>query len=325
MRPARRNPIITGPISFVIASPTIGPSTVWLTLRSWSADWTTRTMPTKSDRVAAIGSVSAPARASCSTMRSRSVAPNRICRTAAAQSWTPSPVSCRPERMPAPIRVVKPGRRVAASVATRLLPARRQIDEPGRAQPPALARCQAPEHVPVEGTVRTGVPAEHAPQGCPHGEHAAVCRQQAVDQCRNLTGGTAVARVAAQHAEDRVEAARAPGVLVPLALPPPQHQNAIAPPEVEVAVVLLGRPVERPEIEVGADAVAVAAAVDRRQPPDAPGFIAQPALAEHHRPGCAGGLGAEPVVHGMRVGEHAVPAAGAQLAVERGVRRQHRS
>src|SRR4029453_7812913 len=142
-------------------------------------------------------------------------------------------------------------------------------------------------------------------------------------QGRNLPGRTTVARVAAQHADDRVETARAPRVLVPLALLPPQHQDAIAPPEVEVAVGLVGRRLERPEVEVQADAVTVAAAVDRRQPPDAPGLIAQPALAEDDRPGGAGGLGAEPLVDGMRVGEHAVPAAGAQLAVERGVCREH--
>ena len=103
--------------------------------------------------------------------------------------------------------------------------------------------------------------------------------------------GRPSARVAAQHAGAACRRlARAPGVLVPLALMAPEHQHAIAPPEVEVAVVLLRRPVERPEVEVRANAVAVAAAVDRSQPPHAPGLIAQPALAEDDGPGCAGGL-----------------------------------
>src|SRR5262249_48242729 len=90
VRPARRKPIITGPISFVMARPTMGPSTLWLTLRSWSADWTTSTIPTKSDSVAAIGALSVPMSTSCATMRSRSGEAKRDWQRAAANQMIPS-------------------------------------------------------------------------------------------------------------------------------------------------------------------------------------------------------------------------------------------
>src|SRR4029077_15924626 len=284
VRPARRKPIITGPISFVMARPTMGPSTAWLTLRSWSADWTTSTMPTKSDSVAAIGAVSVPIRTSCATIRWRSVAPKRSWRQAAAKRRMPSPISWSIDRMAAPVRAVTPERSVSASAATRRLDGRIGVDEPRRPEPAALPTREAPEEIPVEPARGARVPAKHAPQRRPHREDAAVRGEQAVHERRDLSGGTAVVRVAAQQSDDGVEVAGLPGVLVALPLVAPEDEEAVAAMEVEVLVVLIGGAVERPQPERRADAVAVAAAVDGRQAPDAPGLLAETPLAEDQRP-----------------------------------------
>src|SRR5262249_39021737 len=261
VRPASRKPIITGPISLVMASPTMGPSTLWLTLRSWSADWTTRTMPTKSDRIAAIGTVSVPTRTSCAAMRARSVARKRSRRQAAASSRVPSPMSWRAESTAVPVRPVMPRLSTSASAAIAVLRRRCRVDEPGRSQMAALAGREPPEQAPVEMAARAGVPAEHPPQGRPHCQDGAICRHQGIHQRRHLTRGPPVGRVAAQHAQKRVERARVPGLLVVLALVPPHDQQAVATMEVEVAVLLVGGAIERPQDEARADAVAVAPAV----------------------------------------------------------------
>src|SRR5262249_37712940 len=81
----------------------------------------------------------------------------------------------------------------------------------------------------------------------------------AVHQRGNLSGGTAVTGVAAQHAEQRIEIARAADALVALPLVPPEHQQAVAAMEVEVVGVLVGRAIERPQGEGRADAARGAA------------------------------------------------------------------
>src|SRR5262249_5330685 len=226
VRPARRKPIITGPISFVMARPTMGPRTLWLTLRNWSADWTTSTMPTKRDSVAAMGALSVPMRTSCATMRSRSVAPKRSWRHAVANRLTPSPISWSVDSTAAPVRAVRPVRMVSASAATRRLRRGLGIDEEGRAKAAPLARREPPEKAPVEPPRRARVPAEDAPQRCPHGEHAPVRWQEAVHQRGDLTGRPAVVSVASQQPEERVEISRAVRVLVALPLVAPDDEKA---------------------------------------------------------------------------------------------------
>ena len=139
----------------------------------------------------------------------------------------------------------------------------------------------------------------------------------------HLSGGTAVVRVAAQQSDDGVEVAGLPRVLVPLPLVAPEDEEAVAAMEVEVLVVLIGGAVERPQPERRADAVAVAAAVEGGEAPDAPGLLAEPPLAEDHRPRAPDGLGAEPLVDGVGVGEDAVAPVVRCSPSSAGVGREH--
>src|SRR5262245_7271847 len=232
-----------------MARPTMGPSTVWLTLRSWSADWTTSTMPTKNDSTAAMGAVSVPIRTSCATMRSRSVSPKRSWLQAAGNRQPPSPISWSVDSTAAPVRAVSPVRSVSASAATRRLPRGLGIDEEGRAKAAPLARREPPEEAPVEPPRRARVPAEDAPQRRPHGKHAAVRRQDAVHQRGDLARRATVVSVASQQPEERVEISRAVRVLVALPLVAPYHEEPVAPMEMEVLVILVGGTVERPQPE----------------------------------------------------------------------------
>src|SRR5262249_4161968 len=241
-------------------------------------------MPTKSDRVAAIGTVSVPTRTSCVTIRARSVAPKRSRRHAAARSIVPSPMSWRLESTALPVRAVMPVVSASASAAIAVLRRRSRVDEPGRSQAPPLARGETPEQAPVEVAARARVPAEQPPERRPHRQDAAICRRQAVHERGHLARGPAVPRVAAQDAEQGVERARMPGVLVVLALVTPHDEHAVAATEVEVAVLLVGLAIERLQDEARADAVAIAPAVDRRQPPDPVAFLPQPAIAKDDGP-----------------------------------------
>src|SRR5262249_7134806 len=84
----------------------------------------------------------------------------------------------------------------------------------------------------------------------------------------------------ARRARQGVEVAGVARVLVALPLVAPDHERAVAPVEVEVLVLLVGGAIQRPQPEGRADAVAVAAPVERRQAPDTPRLLAEPALAE---------------------------------------------
>src|SRR5262249_39557724 len=131
---------------------------------------------------------------------------------------------------------------------------------------------------------RARIPAEQPPERRPHREDAAIGRHQAVHEGRHLARGPAVRGVAAQDAEQGVERARMPRVLGALALVTPHDEHAVAATEVEVAVLLVGLTIERPQDEARADAVAIAPAVDRRQPPDPVAFLPQPAIAKDDWP-----------------------------------------
>src|SRR5262249_11283611 len=261
-------------------------------------------MPTKSDRVAAMGTVSVPTRTSCAAMRSRSVCRKRMRLQAAAKSVTPSPMLWSVASRPAPVRPVMPVCRVSASTAIVFLRRRSAIDEPRGPQVAALARGESPEQAPVEVAARTGVPAEDTPQRRPHRQDAAVRGHQAVHERRDLAGGPPVDGVAAQHAEERIERPRVAGARVTLALVAPHDEQSVPTVEVEVAVLLIGGAVERPENERGADALAVAPAVEGRQAPHPVAFLAHPPIAKDHRPGGADGLVALALVARVRVGEH---------------------
>src|SRR5262245_5153500 len=247
-------------------------------------------MPTKSDRVAAIGTVSVPTRTSCVTMRARSVAPKRSWRHAAARSRVPSPMSWRLESTALPVRAVMPVVSASASAAIAVLRRRSRVDEPGRSQVAPLAGGETPEQAPVEMAPRARVPAEQPPERRPHREDAAICRHQAVHEGRHLARRPAVGGVAAQDAEQGVEGARMPRVLGALALVTPHDEHAVAATEVEVAVLLVGLAIERPQDEARADAVTIAPAVERGQAPDPIAFRTEQAIAEDDGPRRADGL-----------------------------------
>src|SRR5262245_43122096 len=206
-------------------------------------------MPTKSDRVAAMGTVSVPTRTSCAAMRSRSVCRKRMRRHAAASSMMPSPMLWSVASRAAPVRPVTPVCRVSASTAIVILRRRCAIDEPRGPQVASLARAEAPEQAPVEVAARAGLPTEDPPQRRPHRQDAAVGGHQAVHERGDLAGGPPVDGVAAQHAEQRIERPRVAGTRVTLALVAPHDEQSVTTVEVEVAVLLIGRAVERPEDE----------------------------------------------------------------------------
>src|SRR5579871_838875 len=309
-RPARRNAMRTGPSSFVMASPTIGPRIPWVTSRVCSAVCTTSVMPTNSESRAPIGRVSVPMRTSCTTMRRRSrgtcasvrkVAPKR--RVASPSTWstasTPPPRRAKGRGRPAPRM---------ASVASGRSPGRAAGGVPRADKAAPLAGEEPPQQVPVAAAVGGGVPAQHAPERRPEREHAAIHRGQAVDERGRLAEAAAVDLAAAHRGEER-EQARVPAArVVALLLAPPQDEERVTPLEM-VGVAVEGAPaVAGPSVEARGEAVVVDAAVERGEPPRRPARVAERALLEDERPWRADGLVARALVHRVRAREHAVGA-----------------
>src|SRR5581483_3186422 len=321
-RPASRNAISTGPSSFVIDRPTIGPRISCVTFSTCSAACTTSTMPTKSERSAPIHSVSTPTRTICATTRCRSIGTKRTVRSVAAKRRLASPSTCNTSRTPVPRRAN--GRTRGADLPTAstaiglvLGRVRRELDVPGGDHPTVLARDEPPEERPVAGAVGPGVPAKDAVERRPVLDHAAVPRQQAVEERRGLAEASPVLLLAAQHGKQRQQPLVVAGRLVGADLPPPDHEAHVAPLVVEVVHVLRLRPVRRPGVETGGDAVHVAPTVNGERSPDLVLVFPEPPLPDDERPGRAGVLDPAPLVDGVRIREQAVRAGSPSRAVDR--------
>src|SRR5881296_706197 len=161
-------------------------------------------MPTKSERSAPMRSVSVPTRTICTTTRCRSAGPKAAARTAAKKRRVASPRIWRPSRRLAPMRARMPERRgtwPTASTAMRAVLLGPELQVPGAAQPPVLARREPPDEVPVAGAVGARVPAHHPVERRPQGEDPAVLREQAVEEGRRLAEGAPVVLLAPQPRE----------------------------------------------------------------------------------------------------------------------------
>src|SRR5262245_18632948 len=313
-RPARRNAISTGPSSFVIESPTIGPRMSWLPFETWSAAWTTRTMPTKSERRAPIQSVSVPTRTICAATRPRSASAAGARRTAAMKSVPASPSTWRTSRMPAPRRATGPsGRRApTASIATA------RLEVPRAAEATVLARDEAPGRVPVARAVGARVPADDAVERRPQVEDAPVLREEAVRERERLAVAAAVVACGADDRKRRHEPLVTPRCLVREPLPPPEEEADVAAEVVEVVDVLRLRPVRGPRVEPRVDPTRLAPTVNGKRPPDAVRGRAEVALAHHERPRRRRRLDAGARVDGMEVCGDPVSARRPLRAVDRG-------
>src|SRR5438552_3086215 len=312
----------TGPSSFVMASPTIGPRMSWLTSRSWSAACTTITMPTKRERSAPIRSVSVPTRTICTTTRWRSAGTKAAARTVAKKRRVASPRTWRPSRRLAPRRASAPGGRGARPIASTamgpVLRRGRELQVPGGDEPAVLAGREPPEEVPVARAVGARVPAHDTVERRPQGEEPRVLREEAVQERRRLAEDAPVVSLAAEPGEHRGEGLAVARGLVHERLAPPEELEH-APALVVVVVHVLGfSPVDGPGVEPRRDAPHVAPSVEGEDPPDLPVAVAEPPLAKHQRPGRADALGPLPLVDGERVGEEAVAAHAAPGAVDGG-------
>src|SRR5262245_47725949 len=183
-----------------MARPTSGPRTPWLTDWSWSAACTTRTMPTKRERRAAIPTVSVPTRTIWAITRWRSTptGAKAEARSVLTNRIATSPSTCRTPSTPWPTRPSGPGARRAAPIASTAMArvprrvGRVVVEEHRRPELLVFAGGETPEEVPVAGAVRTCVPAERPIDRRPHRDDAAVPGEETVGERRDLTEVAAV-------------------------------------------------------------------------------------------------------------------------------------
>src|SRR5688572_19677453 len=273
-------------------------------------------MPTNRESRAAMGSVSVPMRTSCATTRRRSCSVRGTARTAPTRRVAISPSNWSISRMPAPSRPSTPGSRGRVPIASiAIVP----IQVPGTEEVPVLARRESVEQVPVAdalaGIGGPRVPACEGVERRPRAQDAAVLRHQAVEDGRGLAEPPAVLVDVAEEREERVQPLVPPAVVVER-LPAPEEEERVTSRVESIVRLLALHAVGRPRPEAGRDAVAVAAAVERREAPRVVLVRADTLRAHDERPRRRGHLAVLAAVDGVHVRDGAPGTTRPGLAVD---------